>query len=177
MQNKITTLCAYPTCDRIGNEKGYCHTHYCRLWKYGRLTLVRDFENPPLIRFWRHVDPCRTDGCMLWIGKLTTGGYAQFDSHRAHAFLIGKAPTGLQWDHLCRVRHCVNPEHLEAVTAKENIRRSISCTKTHCKNGHLYSYVNKHGYRICRQCQKDSYLRRRLAVLEAGRSDLSINPI
>lgn len=85
-----------------------------------------------LERFWSYVDRSKTeDGCWLWNGHRESNGYGRFrhDGRRsgAHRFAyeaeVGPIPDGLTIDHLCRVRHCVNPAHLEAVTSRENTRR------------------------------------------------------
>lgn len=70
----------------------------------------------------------------------------------------GPIPEGLQVDHLCRNRKCVNPAHLEIVTQRENGRRGLKGElRTHCKHGHEYTakstYVNKYGHRNCRICR------------------------
>lgn len=80
----------------------------------------------PEVRFWRHVD--KTDTCWLWLGSGVRGGYGQFyldgrrvSAHRfAYKMLVEPIPDGYEVDHLCRVRNCVNPDHLEAVTLWEN---------------------------------------------------------
>lgn len=93
-----------------------------------------------------------------------------YNATLAHRLLymahVGEIPKGLELDHLCRVRSCVNPKHLEAVTHKENMRRSIvgALTKarqdglTHCKNGHAFNAANtrrdRYGYRSCLPCRK-----------------------
>jgi len=74
-----------------------------------------------------------TDGCWLWHGTRTTAGYGHFNvqgrcyiAHRvAYELFKGPFPAGLVTDHLCRVHHCVNPWHLEAVTCKENVWRGL----------------------------------------------------
>jgi len=110
-------------------------------------------------------------GCWLWQGRVhprTGYGQAWFDgtnrlAHRVMFTLVrGPIPAGLQLDHLCRVRHCVNPEHLEPVTARENTLRGVTlpaanAAKTECPRGHLYdtdnTYVDRRGGRHCRACK------------------------
>jgi HNH endonuclease len=128
-------------------------------------------------RFWRKVE--KTEACWLWTAHISPSGYGIFkydgtpkNAHRyAYQLLVGPIPEGLEIDHLCRVRNCVNPEHLEAVTHLENVRRGvyvampiltrINAEKTHCKYGHPFSgnnlIVRKYGNngktrRECRTC-------------------------
>jgi hypothetical protein len=71
-------------------------------------------------------------GCLLWLGSLNAKGYGHFNlngrifkAHRwAYERRFGPTPTGMQLDHLCSVRNCVNPDHLEPVTNWENSRRA-----------------------------------------------------
>lgn len=112
---------------------------------------------PPAIeRFWEQVQPEPNTGCWLWTGCLAhENGYARFSVfgrqlqvHRwAYEYFVGPIPEGLHLDHLCRVRSCVNPAHLEPVTNRENALRGISFSavnakKTHCVNGHELSGDN-----------------------------------
>jgi hypothetical protein len=109
-------------------------------------------------------------GCWLWIGSVGSHGYAQIGVESGttivHRILYEKAygaiPKGLECDHLCRVRCCVNPDHIELVTRRENIKRGFSpCAKQmlqrHCKRGHplfgdnLITYKTKYG--IARRCK------------------------
>jgi hypothetical protein len=119
--------------------------------------------------FWTRVN--KTDDCWLWRGALNSSGYAnvfwngrQANAHRvSYELSVGPIPEGLQIDHLCRVRHCVNPAHLEPVTSKINTLRGVSplainSRKTHCQLGHELSGDNlrleKSGSRVCRECKR-----------------------
>lgn len=76
-------------------------------------------------------------------------------AHRvAYEQAKGPIPTGLQIDHLCRNRACVNPDHLEAVTQGENVRRAVPdrCINGHDLNDNPYRY---HGKRMCRPCRRE----------------------
>ncbi len=95
--------------------------------------------------FWLKVE--RVDsGCWLWRGCINAYGYGVFGKPRpqrgtmlAHRFayqhFVAAIPDGLTIDHLCRVRNCVNPEHLEPVPYSVNRQREVE-RRTHCKNGH-----------------------------------------
>lgn len=118
-------------------------------------------------------------GCWDWIGPMDINGYGRFyfekerkSAHRVSLYLyknININPKkGYECDHLCRNRRCVNPDHLEEVTKKENLKRGewfiyINSRKTHCKNGHIfnkentYEKKNKFGniQRECRICRSE----------------------
>jgi hypothetical protein len=131
---------------------------------------------PVADRFWPNVD--QTADCWLWRGAVGYDGYGRTSdlqrrmmAHRvAYEMLVGPIPAGLVLDHLCRVRHCVNPAHLEPVTQRENIRRGAglaarNASKTHCPRNHPYDEANtayRQGYRHCRACERDRGARRRL---------------
>ncbi len=127
----------------------------------------------PPVQFWKYVN--KTETCWLWTGYIQKQGYGQFTApgnpgrkkNRAHRYayelMIGPIPEGLVTDHLCRVRHCVNPEHLELVTTAENTYRGLKGTlgrRTHCKRGHLYdetnTYFRKDWGRRCRTCLREN---------------------
>ena len=131
-------------------------------------------------RFEMRFMPEPNSGCWIWLGSLNRGpskkdiGYGRFQcdgvqsqAHRySYEMHIGPIPKGLEIDHLCRNPCCVNPDHLEPVTHKENVRRgdaSVSWAKqqrnkTHCKRGHEFSedniYLNKTGGRCCKACAR-----------------------
>lgn len=110
--------------------------------------------------------------CWLWRGCISTRGYGMVAiggkvklTHRlAYELFKGPIPDGLELDHLCRVRNCCNPDHLEAVTHEENVRRGESgCkqrSKTHCPSGHEYTPENiyrrplRPNERRCRTCMR-----------------------
>lgn len=144
-------------------------------------------------------------GCWMWTASLQNAGYGQFGvrvgetyiprgAHRVmYELTVGPIPAGMDLDHICHTedptcfagvkcphRRCVNPDHLEPVTRKENARRGrvdISghnqSTKTHCPQGHPYSPENTQLYRDgksrrCRTCARAASVRRRLQQKEAA---------
>jgi hypothetical protein len=120
-----------------------------------------------MARFWSKVEKQSGEygTCWLWTGCKMHKGYGLFDdgrTRRVHRWsyetFIGPIPEGLVLDHLCRVRHCVNPDHLEAVTQAENNRRMLLHKKPtmQCIHGHSYTpenkVITKQGFR-CRECK------------------------
>ena len=113
-------------------------------------------------------------GCWLWQLKLDDDGYGRVKrkgrGSRAHRYVFklcgGVIPEGLHLDHLCKVRNCVNPAHLEPVTPRENVFRStappvLNAAATECVNGHpfteenIYRWPKKPHVRSCKTCRDE----------------------
>jgi len=118
------------------------------------------------------------DPCWVWIAAFNSNGYGEIGMgsktdgtrrpHNAHRvgyeLYRGTIPKGLEPDHLCRFRACVNPWHMEPVTHSVNVQRGLApgllrarqLAKTHCPSGHPYAgsnlYTTKEGWRQCRTC-------------------------
>lgn len=125
-----------------------------------------------VLRFWSYVRRDKS-GCLLWIGAISSTGYGtfsirrrSFNAHRiAYQLVRGSIEQGKHLDHLCRVRACVNPDHLEVVTQRENLLRGFSpaaqhARATHCIHGHEFTPDNiywrpDHAHqRCCKKCIK-----------------------
>jgi hypothetical protein len=121
-------------------------------------------------RFNKRYTPVTESGCWIWDKALADHGYGPFYFNNAHHYAHriayelykGEIPKGMTIDHLCRVRCCVNPDHLEAVTHHENNMRGISTAsrhakQTHCIRGHRFTGENLYrppsrNERVCREC-------------------------
>lgn len=172
MSHCVIEKCQAPTVGR-----GWCRKHYARWHKHG------DPERGALTfgeRLWAKVDAAGP--CWLWTGSTDGGGYGlirttqsgptkgvYLKAHRAvYELLVGPIPKRKQLDHLCRVRNCVNPDHLEPVTARVNTLRGESfaarnAKKTHCGRGHEFSpentYITPKLERQCRTCLRAAKVR------------------
>lgn len=128
-------------------------------------------------RFWAKVNKSGPGGCWLWTAADDGRGYGAVNSPTrkrqmvkayrvAYELVVGPVPLGLTLDHLCRVKLCVNPAHLEPVTTAENIRRGQGFAywqrqKTHCPQGHQYDEENTYVLpsrptaRYCKACNNE----------------------
>jgi hypothetical protein len=126
-------------------------------------------------RFWSKVEPDE-NGCWIWTAASTPRGYGRYTvddgtqkyPHRlTYEAFVEPIPDGHQIDHHCEVPACVNPDHLEAVTARTNTFRStfgsaLNAAKTHCHRGHEFTPENTYEapgrrHRLCRTCVRERY--------------------
>jgi hypothetical protein len=125
-----------------------------------------------LARFFSRVS-IAADGCWLWTGCVNGKGYAAFDSNGAHRYayqwFVGPIPEKFEIDHLCRVRRCVNPAHLEAVSGLVNRLRGTGYPYRFgaCRRGHDLAVVGlsrnaRDGEVFCRECRRISQARYRV---------------
>jgi len=143
-------------------------------------------RQPESDRFWRYVEKA-SDNCWYWRGAIGKNGYGRFSRnpiHLAHRWayeaVIGAIPDGLQLDHLCRHRDCVNPAHLEPVTNRQNWERgaspsAVAYRTNRCNRGHEFTPENTiyfyrgaenptRGCRLCDATLPSNRRRRRLEV-------------
>lgn len=136
--------------------------------------MARRVAQPVVDRVLAAVRVDESSGCWLWTKCISGTGYGLIKAHKpwprmlaVHRVLyeefVGPIPSDLEIDHLCRVRACCNPEHLEAVTHADNMRRSPNLRGrlvTHCPSGHEYTEANTYrppgnpNKRYCRECRR-----------------------
>ena len=134
-------------------------------------------------RFWEKVK--QVDDCWIWTACIDHDGYGDVKiagrrtrAHRAaYEHMVTTIPDGLVIDHLCRVRACVNPSHMDPVPNRVNVIRGDSRTnqqsaQTCCKFGHPFSesntYIRPNGSRKCKQCGRDISARYRATLIRKG---------
>lgn len=189
--------CSVEGCGKDAEKCGWCGMHYRRWQRHQSL----DNQPVPTVqeRFWSKVDkdgPLPTwapflGPCWIWTGTVYrsktpsyTDGYGtfkvsgrMFGAHRwSYVCLVGPVPASLHLDHLCRVRHCVNPDHLEPVTCAENLLRGTgqparNARKTRCKRDHplsgdnLLQFGPDNRWRACKACRRINYLERKARLV------------
>lgn len=140
-------LCTVEDCTQALYAKGHCNMHYKRIRQYGSL------EDPRLTfeeRFWAKVD--KSGDCWTWTATRNSAGYGTTTidgvhrySHRAsYEMANGPIPAGMQIDHMCHSRSCVNPGHLRVVTGKQNMEH-LSGPKSSSKSGVRGVYLHESG--------------------------------
>jgi hypothetical protein len=161
-------------------RKGMCRKHYERASRHGdpMMTRTPNLGRPLADRFWSHVT--KGPGCWLWRGAWNPetgyghwtvrqdGRFVTKGAHRwAYILTYGPLPDGMVPDHLCRTRLCTRPDHLEAVTQRENTLRSpiavaaVNARKTECVNGHklegdnVYRPPKRPNHRHCKKCARE----------------------
>lgn len=166
-------VCALCARERVIRARGLCGTCYNKSAKHRRDTGV-DLA-PPRTRLSGPEYLERSTGgttmCWPWVGPLTSHGYGAYlegggrkYAHRvAYEKANGPIPDGYTVDHTCRVRSCVNPDHLEAVTRGENLRRAVEYRtpqrerlgRDACTHDGTDVYVDPDGKRVCRPCRRE----------------------
>jgi hypothetical protein len=172
-------ICSIDGCGRPHKARGWCYRHYLRWWKENRGT---DAVHPGGSNYHRRdpltlIDTEGPGGCWLWTGSIGSAGYGRividtkrYQAHRLiYELLVEPIPDGLEIDHLCRVRNCVNPDHLEPVTQIENLRRARrfhyggdggdsdpnKCVRGHRLEGdNVYRRPSRPNSRECMACRR-----------------------
>lgn len=147
--------------------------HYRRYQRHGDPLATSRIVGDDDARFRGHVE-VSPGGCWLWTAALNHDGYAWFSvmgvaclGHRwSYERVHGRVPEGTELDHLCRVRRCVNPKHVEPVPHRVNVLRGESfaadnAAKAACPSGHAYTRNPTNGRRECKPCARSHAAHRR----------------
>jgi hypothetical protein len=184
----VKSICEIPDCGRPVKTRQWCGTHYSRWLHHGDASWadghvwIRDWEeavekNGPIPSYRTELGPC-----WIWTRGLA-GGYGRWRRRpvhvRSYERYVNLVPDGAVLDHLCRVRSCCNPKHLEPVTNRENLARGFgwsgrNARKTHFVYGHEFTpqstYIDSRGCRKCRPCaaRRATELRERRRIRTAA---------
>lgn len=184
MSEATACLLAGLECSKTGPiTRGMCNKHYRRALQVGDIVRLPIID--PLTRY-----ELNENGCWVWTGPLSAGGYAIWhrrgrwaSAHRAfYEIYVSSIPEGLVIDHLCRNRACVNPDHLEPVTHDKNVRRGELGWGADglCRQGlhDITDPVNVYvcateipQKRRCRECRRVATARSKLKRREAARGE------
>ena len=176
--------CVYPAGGRVRLRRPLAHVPVLALgvWHLYRRAVGNAVRLTLKERLFSKVIPVTESGCWLWeheeiaggYGRIRCGGTKQLAHRVSYELLKGSIPHGMTLDHLCRVSCCINPDHLEPVTMRENILRgtgvgAVNSKKQSCKNGHIFDLVNTYlshaGSRVCRACDRMRYYKNKEIVL------------
>lgn len=171
--------CSFEGCSRPVRSGTECEMHATRRRRHGDPSVVLKAKNVPAIdRFLAKIE-IDANGCWLWQGARTPNGYGQFWfgpdlkrglAHRwSYTFFVGSIPPDRELDHLCRVRECCCPDHLEPVSRLQNVERgdgprlsreraALYAPPERCRRGHEMTEANTYtfrGYQKCRRCKAD----------------------
>ena len=136
--------CLIVGCPKKVIARGMCNMHYTRWLRYGDPNFLSAWSLPGGVRIpietrlLNKISPEPNSGCWLWLGAVTENGYGSIrfkkkitPAHRvSYTLFKGEIPAGFELDHLCRVRCCINPDHLEPVLHKVNVHRGKSAKLT-----------------------------------------------
>lgn len=174
--------CRVTGCSRELFADGYCGPHYKRKWRYGDPLAGGPYQGESVQTRLSRLFLVQPDGCWEWVRGFDNMGYGSIviarQTKRAHRAVYEAfrepIPSGMELDHLCRNKRCVNPDHLEVVTHSENLRRHYA-TVTTCPHGHAYdkatTYRDTAGKRRCRVCLRERQRARRASAERPAPSD------
>lgn len=175
LQMQVKATCSVDPCERDEYAHGWCRLHYKRWWRHGTTELQPRRKDLSEL-FWSKVDKSggapdhrpELGPCWLWTAFLDRDGYGLFSNRQAgtnrayrwaYEAAVGPIPDGLVLDHLCRVRACIRPDHLEPVTDKVNAERGQKAQQAACIRGHEFTekntYIKPNGTRCCRACRNE----------------------